>query len=110
MTSKFFLLTSILLFFAPTMDAQESGPAKVYRSQYMQLREKALALIARSQDASIIRTGLQEEEFALLKLTHRLEEESMREYIDRLTRPGGQDKSLLFVAHACNALGFTLQS
>src|SRR5437879_11584148 len=91
-------LIASILFFASTLPAQ-APTAKIYRSQYAQLREKVVGLVTRSQETSVERAAAGEEQLALLKLTHRLGEQAMQDYNQGRAR----DKSLLFVAQACSA-------
>ena len=105
---KLILLVVAILFFTSTSSAQDST-AETYRSQYTQLREKAIALMTRAQDMSVDRLGLLDEKSVLFELTARLAgqvgDDFLRSYESR-----GPDKSLLIVSHACTALIFTLQS
>src|SRR5262245_46338458 len=100
-------LIASILFFVSTLPAQAPA-AKTYRSQYTQLREKVIGLVTRSQETSVDRAALQEERLALLKLTHRLQEEAMHDYYEG--RTGSRDKLFLFVVQASSAMGFTLES
>ena len=103
-------LLGVAIFLTSTSHARQSGSAQIYMSQYTQLRERATALIAKSPDGPTDRARLQDQQLALLKLTHRLQEEATRDYYEQSRRPGGEDKSLLFIGNACSALGYTLES
>ena len=88
---------------------QVSPAARVYRSQYKDLRNKATDLLERSRAPRSDKLALQQENLALVKLVHRLQEEADRDSFDR-SKPGQSDKSLLLVAQACVALDFMLTS
>ena len=110
---KLILLVAAILFFTSISSAQEST-AKNYRSQYAQLREKVIALMTRAQDTSLDRLSpdrlaLLDEKSAIFELTARLRGQAMDDFLASY-ESRGPDKSLLIVSHACDALGFTLQS
>src|SRR5262245_52642147 len=98
---KLILLVAPILFFTSTLSAQEST-AKIYRSQYAQLREKVIALMTRAQNPSVDRIALLDEQEVMLKLTRRLEGQAMDDFLSSYER--GPDKSLLLVVHACDAI------
>ena len=105
---KLILLVAAILFFTSTSSAQELT-AKTYRSQYAQLREKAIALMTGAQDMSVDRLPLLDEKSVLFELTTRLAGQVGDDFLASYERVG-PDKSLLIVVHACDALAFTLQS
>jgi hypothetical protein len=105
---KLILLVAAILFFTSTLSAQEST-AKNYRSQYTQLREKVIDLMKRAQDMSVDRLTLLHEDGEMLNLTHDLEGQVMDDFLASYERRG-PDKSLLIVAHACDALAFTVRT
>lgn len=86
---------------------QVSPTGQVYRSQYTDLKSKAVALLERATSRGNARS-LHEEQLALLKLVHRLEEQAMSDNGTRSARGQPSDRALLLVAQACNGLDFLL--
>jgi hypothetical protein len=87
-----------------------STSAKVYRSQYSELKSKILSLLDRAQDSRSTIYPLREEQLTLLKLVHRLEEQVMTDNAEQSSQGQTSDKGLLLVAQACNALDFVLSA
>lgn len=87
---------------------QASPSASVYRSQYGDLKSKAVSLLDRATESRGNARALHEEQLALLKLVHRLEEQTMADNRERTGRSQPSDKGLLLVGQACNALDFIL--
>src|SRR6266851_4614300 len=56
---------------------QASPSAVVYRSQYIELKSKAVDLMERVAKSRVNAAALREERLALLTLIHRLEEEAL---------------------------------
>jgi len=104
--------SSVVLLLTGSLAAQISAPAKVYRTQYLELRAKATTLLERSRQANSTQAkmNLQEEGLALTKLVHRLGEEAARDNMERMQRSQPTDKSLSLVVLGCSALDFLLQS
>jgi hypothetical protein len=94
---------------ALSMPASAQTPtAKIFREQYMQLREQAESFMTRAQDSRQQATRLREEGLAIVKLIHRLQEEAMQANAERNQHGATTDKLLLFIAQACGALDFAL--
>jgi hypothetical protein len=87
---------------------QASPSLRVYRSQYAELKSKAVSLLDRATESRSNARALREEQLALLKLVHRLEEQTMADNGERTGRSQPSDKGLLLVWQACNALDFVL--
>ena len=104
--------SSVVLLLTASLAAQVSAPARVYRTQYLELRAKATTLLERARQANSVQAkmSLQEEGFALTKLVHRLGEEAAQDNVERTRRGQPTDKSLSLVVLACSALDFLLQS
>ena len=74
------------------MYAQDTGAAKIYRDQFVQLHTKTTAILHRAEelakgdstDKAIL--NLHEEIFALTKLVHQLSEESLRSNLDEMKK------------------------
>lgn len=102
------IIGSLLVFNAVAF--QISATSRVYQSQYINLRMKAVSLMERARESQGNSSELQEERLALAKLVHRLQEEAMQDNGQLLARGQPSDKSLLLVSQACAALDFTLLS
>jgi len=103
-----FVISIVALVGTTPVALQLSPSAKVYRSQYGELKTKAVSLLDRAKDSRPNNLALQEEGLAFAKLVHRLQEEAMRDNLDRTRRGQPSDKTLLLVAQACGALDFML--
>lgn len=108
------LLLVVLLVFATSTVAAD-GDIKVYRTQFLEMHKKVSAMLDRvkalkeSTDKRT-RLNLQQEMFALVKLTHRLEEEAAQANLDKMQRGADADKTLLGISLGCKAIDFTLKS
>src|SRR5262245_7189820 len=97
------LILIALLAFVPGADrtfGEQSSVAKVYVTEYSQLRDRSMDLFSRAQAATVKVSELREERLALIMLIHRLQEAS-------IATPT-QDSSLRLVNQGCEGLDFSL--
>ncbi len=86
--------------------AQQSGTASAYISQYANLQEQARGIMGGPADNSTA-----EQRLATVTLLHRLEESALEANSTRVTKVGrSEDKDLLLVRHACQALDLALSA
>jgi hypothetical protein len=107
----------VLLFVSLAMPktAAGDGGTKVYRAQFIELHGKlslTLERVGKTRDSlsEEERDTLREEMLAMLKLTHRLEEEAQRANLERMQRGNQTDKNLLTIAIACTGMSLTLKT
>jgi len=111
--SGFFLCCVSL---ACPMYAQDTGAAKIYREQFIQLHTKTTAILHRAEELAkgdstdnALLNNLHEEIFALTKLVHQLSEDSLRSNLDEMKRGHSFNKTLLLVSSGCEEMNFVLQ-
>ena len=102
------LLFALVVWLLPvSVLAQSSGSESVFRSQFIDLHSKAIAVFERVKNADlrgIPRQQTLEELFALVRLVHRLEEEAGATNLQLIQRGQPSSKRLLLVQQASNAL------
>lgn len=86
----------------------QSTEGAVYRSQYVELKAKAVGLIERTANSRQNAPALRNERLALLKLIHRLQEVAMSDNATRGKSGQPSDKTLLLVSQGCSGLDFLL--
>jgi hypothetical protein len=106
------LVVSLFLIMAfalvQSIPAQNVGAAKVYKTQFIELRAKVKLVFDRIEQQRGGLTDLREEILALTKLIHRLQEEAMGSDMESTKRGHESDKTLLLVSQGCIALDFVL--
>jgi hypothetical protein len=106
----------VVFCFAQPIYAQDSGAAKVYRTQFVESRIKVRSILERVDRLSRgslddrMKTDSQEEIFALTKLIHRLQEEAGGSNIDAMKSGHNSNKTLLLVSQGCIAMDFVLSA
>jgi|GEM_PF-4432608 len=111
-----FILIIVAFCSNQSIHAQDSGAAKVYRTQFLESRVKVKAMLervdrlSRSTINERTKINLQEEIFALTKLIHRLQEEAASSNIDAATRGQDSNKTLLLVSQGCIAMDYVLSA
>jgi hypothetical protein len=107
--SKFLCIIVAFIYFGffstTTVTAEEVGAAKVYIAQFVELHTKVEQIMKNITQVKN-KQDLREEMFALVKIIHRLDEESARTNLDMLKRGQASDKKLLLVSQGCEALEF----
>ena len=96
--------------------AQDSGAAKVYRTQFIETRAKVknildrVDMLTRGAADNQTKQNLREEILALTKLIHRLDEEAGQSDIDAMNRGRESNKTLLLVNQGCMAMDYLLKA
>ena len=104
---KWSLLPIVLFFLSASAFAQTGGAAGVFRAQFIDLHAKTIAIleqVEKSGPRGVPRQSTQEEIFALVRLVHRLEEETAATDVQFTQRGQPSSKILLLVEQASKAI------
>jgi hypothetical protein len=111
-----FILSIVAFCFTQPIHAQDSGAAKVYRSQFLDSRVKVKSMLdtvdrlSRGTIDNRDKMNLQEEMLALTKLIHRLQEEALSSNNDAVGRNQDPNKTLLLISQGCIAMDYMLSA
>ena len=104
------LCLAVILSLSRPILAQNAGAAKVYKTQFIELRARTKSIFDRIEQRKESLNDLREEILPLTKLIHRLDEEAIGSDLESTKRGGEQQKTLLLVAQGCIALDFILSA